>query len=386
MTDHPRIMLYVQHLLGIGHLARTSRIATALAAAGASVTVVTGGSPVAGFPGPGIDHIALPPIAADEGFLNLVDAEGQPINDTFKNLRGDALLAAFYRLKPDVVVTEAFPFGRRQMRFELLPLIDAIKSSSPRPILCASIRDILQARAKPGRDEETVALVRDSYDHVLVHGDPGFIRLEESFPVAAEIRHKVLYTGLVAASVPSPSPDAFDIVVSAGGGAVGAGLLQAALDAAHLLPHIKRWCLIAGPNLPQADFDRLGQNLASGVELFRFRRDFTALLGSARLSVSQAGYNTACDILGAGCRALVVPFASGGETEQTARAERFATLGRMTCLPEDQITGASMAAAIAASLDRPLGDAGALKTDGAERSAQILMALARGEPTYMSIT
>ncbi|RVD32685.1 glycosyl transferase, partial [Mesorhizobium sp. M8A.F.Ca.ET.023.02.2.1] len=36
-----RAFLYVQHLLGIGHLARTSRVAAALVDDGFEVTVVT---------------------------------------------------------------------------------------------------------------------------------------------------------------------------------------------------------------------------------------------------------------------------------------------------------------------------------------------------------
>ena len=36
----PRVFFYVQHLLGIGHLARASRIAAALAEDGFDVTVV----------------------------------------------------------------------------------------------------------------------------------------------------------------------------------------------------------------------------------------------------------------------------------------------------------------------------------------------------------
>ena len=45
-----KVMFYVQHLLGIGHLVRASRIATALADAGHDVTVISGGMPVSGFP------------------------------------------------------------------------------------------------------------------------------------------------------------------------------------------------------------------------------------------------------------------------------------------------------------------------------------------------
>ncbi|MGO6906718.1 glycosyl transferase, partial [Rhizobium ruizarguesonis] len=50
----PRIFFYVQHLLGIGHIARASRIANALVKDGFDVTVVTGGLPVPCFPGEGI--------------------------------------------------------------------------------------------------------------------------------------------------------------------------------------------------------------------------------------------------------------------------------------------------------------------------------------------
>lgn len=55
-----RVFFYVQHLLGIGHLARASRIASALAADGFDVTVVTGGTAVPGFPSADLKHVALP--------------------------------------------------------------------------------------------------------------------------------------------------------------------------------------------------------------------------------------------------------------------------------------------------------------------------------------
>ena len=87
-----------------------------------------------------------------------------------------------------------------------------------------------------------------------------------------------------------------------------------------------------------------------GLRLFRFREDFPSLLAGAELSVSQAGYNTVCDILRAGCRSLLVPFSAGGETEQTARAERLARLGLATSLPETGLTGELLCAAITKAL------------------------------------
>lgn len=377
-TAPPRVMFYVQHLLGIGHLARASAIARALVEDGFDVTLVTGGRPVAGFPGPGIRHVELPSIAVSDGaFAGLMDAHGREVDQAFKDHRTGLLLAAFRTARPDIVITEAFPFGRRQVRFELLPLITEIGATQPRPRLVASLRDILQRNVKPGRNAETVELVRAHYDLVLVHGDPAFATLADTFPLAPEIADRISYTGLVCAAPPPPATEAFEVVVSAGGGAVGAGLLAAALEAATLLPEIASWCIIAGPNLPEADFARAATLAPPHVRLERFRTDFRSLLTVARLSVSQAGYNTVGDVLQAGCRALLVPYAADGETEQSDRALRLQAAGRAVVLAEAWLDGAAMAGAIRAALAAPAAPRALqdLATDGARRTAAILRAL-----------
>jgi predicted glycosyltransferase len=221
-----------------------------------------------------------------------------------------------------------------------------------------------------------VALVRAHYDRVLVHGDPAFAALGDTFPLAHLIADKVIYTGLVCPPVPTPSPDRFDMVVSAGGGAVGAGLVRAAVAAAALRPALARVLVITGPNLPQANYDALAAIAPPSVTLCRFRQDFEGLLASARLSVSQAGYNTVADILQAGCRALLVPFAAGGETEQTDRAMRLQQAGRAVMLAEADLTGPAMAAAIDRALAQDITTAGQPgQTEGAARVADIITAL-----------
>ncbi|OBZ92324.1 glycosyl transferase [Pararhizobium polonicum] len=372
----PRAFFYVQHLLGIGHLARASRIARALAEDGFDVTVVTGGTPVTGFPGPLVHHVALPPITAgDAGFSGLADIDGNPVDDAFKNNRRDRLLTAFRQSQPDIVIIEAFPFGRRQVRFELLPLLDAIAATDPKPLVVTSLRDILQERSKPGRDEETVATVKQYFDRVLVHGDPAFARLEDTFPLAVDIVDKVIYTGLVAAPPPAQPAERFDVIVSAGGGAVGNALIRAALETAKSLGAALSWALITGPNLPQSDFDAILADAPAHVSVYRFRPDFASLLAGARLSVSQAGYNTVCDILRAGCHALLIPFTAGGETEQTVRAERLEKLGLAHILTEEALSPESMTQAIEAALAASGRPPHSLDLDGAQRTAEILRGL-----------
>lgn len=89
MTDtekRPCVFFYVQHLLGIGHIARASRIAKALQADGFDVVLVTGGTPVPGFPGEGICHVELPPIAVSDG--NFAVLSTVPANRWMTTSRG----------------------------------------------------------------------------------------------------------------------------------------------------------------------------------------------------------------------------------------------------------------------------------------------------------
>lgn len=370
----PSVLFYVQHLLGIGHLARASRVARALIARGFRVTLVTGGLPVSGFPGPDIPHIALPPIAVSDGaFAGLVTASGEAADAGYLDARKNQLLAAYHSIKPDIVVIEAFPFGRRQVRFELLPLLDAIDATLPRPLVVTSLRDILQRRSKPGRDEDTVALIRRAFDLVLVHGDPSFAALHDSFALADQIADRVAYSGLVCPPAPEGSAERFDVIVSAGGGAAGRQLVTAAVGAARLLPELPRWCIITGPNLPQPEYETLTKNLPTNVQLERFRPDLARLMTGTRLSVSQAGYNTVADILMAGCHALLVPYAADGETEQTDRAIRLQGLGRVGVITEASLNAESLADAIQREIVRTLpAQALQINTNGAAHSAEIL--------------
>ena len=137
------VLFYVQHLLGIGHLARVSLIAEALVSAGARVTMVSGGRPIAGFPSDRVDLVQLPALSAGpSGFSDLRDENGNPASDELKRDRRDTLIGLLNDRSPDVVLIEAYPFGRRQMRFEIDPLLTSVASMTPRPLVACSVRDI----------------------------------------------------------------------------------------------------------------------------------------------------------------------------------------------------------------------------------------------------
>jgi predicted glycosyltransferase len=366
------VFFYVQHLLGIGHLVRASRIAQALQEGGIAVTMAAGGIPFPGFPDRAIPMIALPPLKASAGFAGLLDADGNPVDDEMKDRRRDRLLSAFDQSRADALLIEAFPFGRRQMRFELLPLLEQANKRTHRPLIACSVRDILQEGRKTERLEESAGLAEKYFDLVLVHGDPSFVKFEDSFPLAHRIAGKIAYTGLVAGPLPSPAAESFDVIVSAGGGGAGQDMIRFAIEAAAKLSPALRWLILSGPNFPKTDLELWRQGAAANLRIEAFRSDFPDILGAARLSVSQAGYNTTCDILRANCRALFIPFARGGESEQTMRSRKLKEIGLAKVLPEDRLNPKELARAVETSLEGDRPQPHGLNLEGARGTTEIL--------------
>lgn len=380
------VLFYVQHLLGIGHMRRAFRIVQALAREGLRVTLVSGGEPLPMLACPSAEHVVqLSPIRArDTEFEVLVDADDRPIDEKLQNARRASLLGAFAAAWPDAILIEAFPFGRRAFRFELDPLIEAARSRLPRPLVFCSLRDIVVAPQDAKRCREIVGRVRADFDSVFVHGDPKFIPLGSSFHLASEISDRLIYTGYVGSSIEPDQTDETDdvvgtdeVLVSAGGGAVGSALLTTALEARRqgCLANFK-WRLLAGPNLPEAEFQALSSSLHEGVVLERFRREFPQMLRRCRLSVSQAGYNTVLDILEARATAVVVPFATQRETEQSLRAERLAARGVLELVRESELSPARLAEAIDRVIARGPGSV-AIDTGGAQRTAVAIARMIR---------
>lgn len=374
-----RVMVYVQHLLGIGHQMRAAAIIRAMDARGLRVTCVSGGA-AGGMPDlGGARLIQLPAVrAADASFAALVDDAGRDIDDAWRETRREALLQAFRTARPDVLLIESFPFGRWQFRFELLPLLAAARAAKI-PV-ASSVRDILVEKNKPGRADKIVAILRENFDAVLVHGDEAVVPFGATFAAADSIADLIRYTGYVAPPPPESGPHGpgeGEVIVAAGGGAVGGALLRCALEARPLTRLAEApWRLITGPNMP--DSERAALTAQEGVTVETLRRDYREILSRAALSVSQAGYNTIMDILVTGVRAVVVPFATAAETEQKLRASILADRGRVTVAPEADLTAESLAAAVDAALAGPPPVPAGFALDGAAATAGIVECLAQG--------
>ncbi|OSQ38951.1 glycosyltransferase family protein [Thalassospira mesophila] len=344
MTD---VMIYVQHLLGIGHVRRTALLVREMREAGLSVGVVSGG-----IPDDAIDFgtdtvIQLPPCrSADHGFSGLVDENGVVVDDDWKARRKQALFDAYQILSPRLLMVEMFPFGRRAFRFELLPLLEQAGQDGVKRV--CSVRDLLVRKTDIAKERWMRDVALSHFDQILVHGDPAVLEFDRSFPFAADLAARLEYTGYVAPQVRATNAPRDGVVVSAGGGAVGGDLIRAAIAAMPLSQKyaMAPWDIITGPHFPADDFAAIRRNLPPNITLHRFLSDFRHRLTRANVSVSQAGYNTLMDVLVAGVPSVMVPFAEGGESEQTERAEIFAAKNIISLLPSSNLTAQTLAKAI----------------------------------------
>ncbi|MBP1179590.1 glycosyltransferase [Methylobacterium sp. PvR107] len=370
-----RVLIAVTHLLGAGHLTRAAALARAFVEAGHGVVLISGGVPAPMVRLDGVHLVQLPPLhIAGTAFGTPLGPDGEPADAALLASRRALMIEALAAFRPDVVITELFPFGRRALAGEFLALVEAARARTPRPLVLASVRDILVASSKPERIADAHDRVAALYDAVLVHSDPALIPLDASWPLDGRTRAMIRYTGYVdEGSRPASVPARGGVLVAAGSGPAGLVLLRAAAEAARRRPD-RGWQILAGHGVPDPDLRAIGQGLAEGV-LSRARPDYRSLLAAAALSVSQCGYNTATDLLATGTPAVLVPFEAGGETEQRLRAERLAARGLAHVLPEADLSADTLLRAVAARSVAPTPDAHSFDLGGARRSVEITAAL-----------
>ncbi|AMK79403.1 hypothetical protein A1342_08625 [Methylomonas methanica] len=329
-----------------------------------------------------LDMLNLPPLGMGEDHQLYSQDDRYSVTEALA-LRRQLILDSYALLRPEVVLIELFPFGRKKLAGELLPLLKtARRDKQARPLVLCSLRDIMvNARKDQSRHDERARWITDRYfDGLLVHADPRFARLEDSFRPRHPLKTPLLYTGFVAPGrIPAAvKPPRRGVLVSAGGGMVGAPLFQAAIQA-----HAMNWAserlpmtIVAGPFLPETDWQELSAQVKGmeGLTLLRSVPAMQPLLAAHSLSVSQCGYNTVMDILESRTPALVVPFVRGQEDEQSQRAQKLAQLGLVKVLNPTELTGPRLAERILQLRGFSPNSAG-LDLAGADHTVRLILEL-----------
>ncbi len=383
-----KVLVYCQHVLGLGHFFRTLEICRALA--DHDVILVAGG------PDPPVDLPAnvrlrrLPELVMDANFGNLHSPEGMSL-EAIRDERRRRLRAALREEMPELFLIELYPIGRKAFRFELDPLLAEIGAGQlPACKVICSVRDILVEKEDTRRHEtRAMTLLNRWFDALLVHADPDLVRLEETFGQMAALEIPVVYTGYVAAPAAEiPDRDAWRrlrgidpecrlVLASAGGGAVGFDLLQAVARAVARLQ--SRYPIIlqafTGPFMPPQQSTALASLAGPVLRIERFSEDFSAWLQAADVSVSMAGYNTCMNILATRANALVYPFPQN--REQGMRARRLAARGAVDILSPTDLRPERMAERLLEKFDRVPSPA-TIRLDGATQTAAWMESVVTG--------
>ncbi len=346
------------------------------------VQLIVGGPPVDPVPEQ-IGIFQLPGLQMDANFQNITPCDPSFSLEDVKAIRADLLLSFFREYQPEIFLVELYPFGRKAFRFELDPVLNAIREGFLPPCKCyVSLRDILVERLNDREkfEQRAVTTVNRYFDGLLIHSDENVITLNETFSRVEDITVPIAYTGFVTKHVEDQSrktirkdlqltDDEKLIVVSIGGGNVGGELLHAALDAFRLFefPGNYHMQIFSGPYFSQDMFNLFQKDLPDHVVLDRFSNAFPYWLKAADLSISMAGYNTCMNIIQAGVPALVYPFAQN--KEQLFRASRFQKNATIQILTEEDLQAEPLHALIQTMCTEPRYPA-TINLNGASGSRQ----------------
>jgi len=353
----PRALIWGESLVGGGHARIQSELARHLQAEGWQVGLITGSREQASLFDFGAAELFYQPplrMAGSDPYnmTNLLTPDGLSLfaDEAYRCRRRDRLLATYRDFRPDIVVTEMWPYARANFDFELVPLARAIEADHAEraaPPLYSIARDImfpprLSSPDSPGLENDRHALAGRFFRPgcILVRGDQRVIALEQSIgPIPEAIRDRIDYVGYFASSQATGQHRAEgaprDVLVSSGGGVTADSLALfrhaiAARRHSALQDHV--WRIIIPASCPAEQFDAItaearAESPEGGIVVERNRRDFLSLLADAALLICHAG-NTVIEALTARVPVLVVPRElAKNNLEQQVRAQSFQDQG-----------------------------------------------------------
>jgi len=357
-----RLMVYSHDTFGLGNIRRMLAICSHMHASipDLSILIVSGSPMLQSFRVvQGIDYIKLPCLKRTEcgelgvRFLDLEVAE-------IVRLRRELILSTVMSYRPDVVLVDKKPDG---LAGELEPSLRHIKCSLPQTRIHLVLRDILDS-SRVTVDAWTrrgyYNILRWFYDRVVVLGDQSIFDVCEEYQFPQDLREKVHHCGYVQRQLPARSRSEIRqelgveqeerlVFVTAGGGEDGYELFSASLAATRSLAQRLplKTLLVTGPELGTEQTQAIcrAAQTQDGLQVIKFTDDLISYMNAADIVISMAGYNTICELLTLGKRAIVVPRVRPIE-EQKIRAERLAGFRAFRTILPDELTPRTLESAI----------------------------------------
>lgn len=376
-------LLYSYDALGLGHARRMTGIARAVLPSrpDLSALLVTCSPQIDALPVPvGLDYVKLPS-ARKLSTSQYVARTMRLEPDRLRDLRATILEEVARSFQPDFFLCDKSPSG---LMGELAPTLDRLRADSPATRMVLGWRDILDApelMRSEWRKTGVLTHIDRWYDEVWVYGDPALFDVREEYDLPRHIADRVRYIGYLS---PHLAPEAVAdaraelevlapgeagsgpiALVTVGGGEDGESVLARWIQAvrAGRLPKTMRSVLVTGPMMPEDAQARIAEAAPSSCVVTRYIGGLEVYTAAADLVVCMAGYNTACEVLGARTPTVMVPRASQRD-EQRLRASRLAERGLVDMIePTESAEALALAAHRAMERGRRVHDAG-LALDG----------------------
>lgn len=362
--DCHRILMYSHDTLGLGHLKRSLKIASALVSMipGLTVRIVTGSTQADRFKFPeNVDYVLLPPVrkAGPEHY------EAREANLPFEVIlkqRKAILLNTVVDFKPELIVVDHAPLG---MEGELLLALEWHALNIPGSIRIFGMRDIVDdpdVVAELWNRKNIYKEIDRLYDHILIYGSPSVFDAVNEYRFPSVLRAKSYYCNYIADSgsnsVDEVSSRKLDgargqVLVTIGGGDGAADVVIGNyLEMLRLKADSVNWDsrILVGPFLDKVSYSRLrksGEGLP--VRFESFVNDMQSLMRSADLVISTGGYNTVTEVLAYAQRSIVIPRIMY-RMEQLIRADCLAKKGLLKVLHPNKVTPDLMFEAVTAML------------------------------------
>jgi predicted glycosyltransferase len=372
-----RVAFYSHDTQGLGHTRRNIALAAALVQArpDTDVLLLTGNPEAVVLPlPPRTDVLTLPTIRKTAGGDYAARALESP-PEVVLDVRARILDAALGAFAPDLLVVDKVPAG---VCGELLPALETLREDGGTRVVLG-LREVLDRPAvavEEWRRSATTEVLVDYYDAVWVYGDPDVYDPVVEYGLPPSVAAMVTYTGYLghgrAEAVRSRTPRADRVqppgepyvLCTVGGGQDGQALARAFASAP--LPRGHRGVLLTGPFMDPAVRESLTAAADPRLTVLDFVPDCEEFVAGAAAVVSMGGYNSVCELLAAGSRALVVPRVTPRE-EQLVRAERLAERGLLDYCHPDDVTGDLLGGWLAAAVGAPAAAAPPVDLDGLRR-------------------
>ena len=357
-----RVMVYSHDTFGLGNIRRMLTISEHIRETNPAVSLllVTGSPMVHSFRiRPGLDYIKLPCLSRTGREEYRAKSLGTEIEHIIQ-LRSNLILSATRDFEPEVVLIDKKPDG---VKHELGEALDYLRTELPDTRVALVLRDILdepQSTIAAWQQRNYHEVLRKFFHAVLVLGCREVFDVCGEYWFPADIQRLTKFCGYLRRPAPAGDVAALRrnllrngerhlVLVTTGGGEDGYQLVKTYVEGLRHMPASAtvRSLIVCGPEMPREQRDAVAFAATGNphVSIREFTGDLLSCMAAADVTVSMAGYNTICEILSMGKRAVTVPRVRP-VSEQWIRAERLAKRGLLTAIQPDALSPEKLANAV----------------------------------------